>query len=193
MSANVVQSNQTKTLHTSYSANGDVKNLIQVSYPIDTMSNSSVNCPTWGMVMGGLGSIAIVIIVTAAIFVVYLAPRPAFYSESCSGRSCFKGLGLKCINKICQCESSDYYYSKKCLLKQELNAQCSSSTLCENIKSLSCIDGVCQCDKNTYSNGQQCLNKSTYNGMCLTGSQCLSDTMLYCNTNYRLCFCSGDR
>ena len=53
--------------------------------------------------------------------------RPGLYTENCNGRSCTKGLGLKCINSICQC-STDQYYIKGCIDKKSNMETCNKKT-----------------------------------------------------------------
>jgi hypothetical protein len=161
-------------------------------HEVDVTRPTTVSIPRWGVVLGVLVGIVIATILISAIAIVYFAPRPGLYQESCEKRSCLKELNLKCLDGLCQC-ADDYYYEYKCNLKKTYMEKCQSISNCKNNTNLVCRDGVCKCYNYQYWNGKLCSNSSSYNQKCTNSSQCDADSILYCDSKQAKCLCETTR
>jgi hypothetical protein len=191
----MIYGSTSRTLHDNYGADGQLRSQINVidKTKAPLVNSSQVLVPVHWVILGLAGLTAIAIILTAAITVVVLAPRPGFYNESCSNRSCLSALNLKCINKTCLC-TSDQYYTNKCVDKKTYLEKCGSITLhCKNKTSLVCRDGVCKCIDSEYWDGSRCLSKKTYSQSCTSDLQCVSDSIIYCDLTKQKCLCPSGR
>jgi hypothetical protein len=129
--------------------------------------------PKWMLVLGILFLFSITIIFLAALITVMGAKNAAVYGESCSDRSCTKNLNLKCIDKICNCSSNEYY-SNKCLPKKTYLKKCNEGmSMCLDNISLICTDGTCKCLNTQYWNGSKCVSRLNYKEKC-NGDTCLT-------------------
>jgi hypothetical protein len=179
-----------KTLF-NYGPNGVLKSVTQVVEP-SKIKPGIVNVPVWGVVLAIPFFLLIITILIVSLQIVYFAPRPGFYLESCEKRSCLKDLNLKCINNICQC-TSEYYYTNKCNQKKNYMEKCHLSSYCKNNTGLTCLDGACKCSQTKYWKEKSCVDKSSLSQSCTSDSQCLDQSMLYCNTTKSKCACASNR
>lgn len=148
--------------------------------------------PKWAMWLGGIGAAFILLLIITSQVVVYFAPRPGLYNETCAARSCFTQLKLKCINKICDCLPNNYYASE-CVPKKSYSENCNHDYQCRDNTNMSCLNGVCACDSNYYFNGVSCVVKSTLKGACTSDSMCLPNKMLICHPTKKVCYCNSAR
>jgi hypothetical protein len=117
--------------------------------------------------------------------------RPGLYLKDCIHRSCASGLGLKCINSICQCPSSDFYYTNKCLPKKSHGAYCHDSQ--EQCKEgLVCFNGKCSCNQTQIWIGNKCSNRGFFAENC-DSIQCLDSLFLTCDATSKICICDSTR
>ena len=137
--------------------------------------------------------LASLLIVFGAAMYLKSVKRPGVYTESCVGRSCINGFGLKCISGICDCNSNQFY-QKGCRPKLNYTEQCMSNTnFCADDQNLVCRDGVCKCDSTMFWSGKQCSSKSSFSSSCYNEDQCLAETKLTCDLNRKLCVCPSNR
>jgi hypothetical protein len=169
-----------------YRPDGELKSVLQYVKPDKDKKKCLI--PRWALVLSISGFLFISLILLAALFGVYFAPRQAMYQESCESRSCVKDLNLKCINKTCLCETG-YIYIGKCTLKKNYLEKCHLDAICKDNKYMKCLDGLCKCDDYSYWNGSQCVSKSTYQQPCTSSNQCLTLQFLYCDTTSKKCIC----
>jgi hypothetical protein len=164
-----------------------------IDKPVDKIGKNRVLVSKHWMVLGSLGLVSIGIIFVAALTVVYNAPKPGYFNESCSSRSCLSSLNLKCINKTCLC-TSEQYYTKKCIDKKGYFEKCGSLTShCKSNTNMICKDGVCKCTDTKYWNGTKCISKSNYTKTCTNDDQCYLETMVYCDLTKQKCLCPTER
>jgi hypothetical protein len=131
------------------------------------------------------------------------------YGESCLNKVCNENKLLKCIDQICQCETTSFYWNKaksKCQdipfnIRYHGNLCQIGYTQCLN--NTKCINSICQCDSDTsYWNGSTCLAKKIYQSTCQIRqtqtayplndpincisvsecTECLTNSLLYCNS-----------
>jgi hypothetical protein len=134
----------------------------------------------------------ITITLLSGIIALESVPIPGLYTETCNGRSCTKGLGLKCIDGICQCPA-DQYYTKGCIDKKSNMETCNNKTSnCKDNTGLTCRDGVCKCDYFYYWNGDMCKLGKNLSESCTSDNQCLTNLMLNCDQNEKKCRCDGN-
>ena len=177
--------------HHTYDQYGRLRTIMQ--YVEQNRNLNNFDIPVW-LVSIFVSIFAAILIALAAALYVYFSKRPALYNESCIGRSCTSGLNMKCINGICTCPSSDYYYQKGCLAKKAYLEQCSSiSNNCQDKKNLVCLDGLCKCNNTFYWNSVQCVSKSSFGGPCTNDNQCLTRTKMKCDLTSKTCICDSTR
>ena len=148
--------------------------------------------PKWAIVLAGVFYVFVFIMLLTAIFVVYMAPRPGLYQESCLGRSCIKNFGLVCLNSKCSC-STGYLYIDKCVFKKTYAEQCNGNNYCQDNTSLVCLNGACSCNSSQYWNNEACTNFVSYGKSCKTDSQCDPSLKLICDTIHGSCACQSSR
>ena len=130
------------------------------------------------------------IILYAALILIYKAPRRSLYDESCGVRACDKTLKLQCIDNKCQCKA-DQYYLKGCRDKRAHLQSCNNQTsYCQNSKGLTCTDGFCKCSDKEYWNNLKCVPKGTISSTCKNDTQCLTQHMLVCDNSLKRCGCN---
>lgn len=171
---------------------GNIKRIIQFgpnAQEILTKFNGYY-VPKWAIVMIGLGLTEIAIVFSAGIYVFIGSKLPGVYNESCLGRSCTKGLNLKCINGQCLCEM-DNYYVIGCQARKQYLKPCYGDSSC--IQELNCINGVCNCNDQGYWNGSACESKRTFGSTCKSDKQCSSIAMLFCASYKKQCVCPSER
>ena len=88
------------TFYESYDSNGQLQSVIKYTIPNEETSGYFF-IPKWLIALAVLFYVFVLTCLFAAIFVVYLAPRPGLYQESCAGRSCVKNFNLVCLNNVC--------------------------------------------------------------------------------------------
>lgn len=173
-----------------YESTTESKSKIQIykSLPVP-LPKSLIQIPKWFFYLLIMFIILLGIVLLTAIIVVFNAPRAGQYLESCDGRSCQSGLNLKCIDKVCKCESNKYY-EKSCVSKKFYGERCSYSYECLEDKGLNCFNGKCQCGKLKYWSNGFCRNRYSYGEFC-EDDQCLSAVMLSCIDD--VCQCDETR
>jgi hypothetical protein len=167
---------------------GEHRFIIKQSDDDDEKSKCLV--PIWAVILGISCCIFILILLSASLSVVYFAPRPGLYQESCSTRSCVKGLSLKCIDGTCSCDTG-YIYIGKCTLKKEYMEKCHLTSYCKDSTNMTCLDGVCKCDNLSYWNNKKCVSKVSNGRTCSSEAQCLTDSLLYCDLKSKRCICNS--
>lgn len=175
-----------------YGLDGRLKSIYRI---VEFTEDKNKYCaiPFWQMVMIALGLIAIAIILSAALFIEFNSKRPGLYNESCVGRSCKGGLGLKCINQLCQCQSNQYYVIG-CTKKKDYMELCNGNLdSCVDGKNMSCLNGYCMCDYSSYWDGKVCLTMKKYGEKCTSDENCNKDLLLTCDKTRMKCYCSSDR
>lgn len=173
-----------------YESTNSSKSIIQIyKNEYVPLPKSMVSIPKWVLVFLGLLVALLTIVLLAAILVVLTAPRAAQYMEFCNGRSCQTGLNMKCIDKVCKCESNKYYM-KGCLEKKSDGKSCAFTYECLSEKGLYCLNGKCQCNKTQYWDTNTCTSRYSYGEFC-SNDQCLSTVMLSCING--ICQCDSTR
>ena len=180
---------KTKIYENDKNKNGLQTKTIIYKTPIPILHKSYIEIPKWHLFIYILTFAALFTILAAAIAVVYNAPPPALYKESCDKRSCQKSLNMKCINGSCQC-TSEQYFTNKCESKRENMEFCWKDYQCKDY--LRCRDGKCQCASDYYDSKGKCIQRKTYGQSC-NGDQCLTSSMLYCDTITDKCICPLNR
>ncbi len=177
-----------------YHANGQLKSIYQyIDHSNQKINKRILLIPIWQLVLALLYLLSIMLILLAGLVLAFKNPQPGLYDQSCASRSCTKGLKLKCINKTCQCESTQYY-SKGCIYKKTLMEKCSSViSNCQDNKNLVCIDGFCKCNETFFWNGVKCVAKGKYLTSCNNDAVCLSELMLTCDSKTKQCNCDSLR
>lgn len=164
----------------------------KIPYKIEIYNKEKKNTrygSTWIGVLLCLLLITLIIVFIASLFLLKWK-RPGLYLEDCNQRSCVPGLGLKCINSICQCPSESYY-SKQCLLRKSYHDFCHNAhKQCES--ELICLNGKCTCNQTQFWTGLKCLNRASYSQSCETKS-CLDSLFLICNSFSKVCVCDSTR
>jgi hypothetical protein len=175
-------------IYESKTSNGSIISIIKK--PAVSIEEPMMVVPKW-IIYFIIGVIAyLLIVLSAAIVFINQAPRAALYMEDCKGRSCQKGLNLKCINSICNCLSNQYY-SKGCHQKKTFDEKCNQMHECDENKNLKCHNGFCQCSKTKYWSFGSCDDRKTYSEIC-KNDNCLSRTqMLKCADE--TCKCDSTR
>ena len=130
----------------------------------ENLSNKSVKIPKLSFYIAAAVSI-IILMLLIGVTIVYSAPRPGLYKESCDKKSCLADHNLKCMNKTCKCEDN-YFYTTKCIIKKSYMEKCHLTSYCFNNLNMSCLDGVCKCNDMKYWSGSTCVNKKTINQSC---------------------------
>ena len=133
--------------------------------------------PQWLIYLTGLLFALLMTIFISALLVLF--KRPALLNESCADRSCSKEAGLKCVNKVCKCLSTQYY-DNMCRTRKGYTELCQTDGQCKANTNLFCIGGACMCNVTNYWNGTYCLRRKTLGERC-NGDQCLYSSMLYCS------------
>jgi hypothetical protein len=131
----------------------------------------------------------LIIITTAAILLAFYSRLPGHLNEDCIMRSCNTKLGLKCIDRICQCPA-DHYYKNKCYTLKGYNEYCKKENECK--KDLICFNGKCVCEQIRYWTGIKCDLKSSYGESC-DRKKCNEHLMLTCDPSLRMCTCNSSR
>ena len=175
----------------SHDAAGRLQSVIKYKIPQEE-TEGFYFIPKWAIFLGGLFYVFVLTMLLAAIFVVYNAPRPGLYQESCVGRSCIKNFGLVCLNSTCSCPSG-YLYIDKCIFKKTYEEQCNGNTYCQDKKNLVCLNGVCSCNSSQYWNNNTCSNFLSYGKSCKKDSQCDSSLKFICDTMHGSCACPSSR
>lgn len=176
-------------MHAKYGPKRELKAVIRF-VPEVVKKDKHLKMPYWTKVIGILTLIAISLFLAASLYVEFGKQPAGLYGESCIGRSCTKGLGLKCINGKCQCESNQYY-SRGCTLKLKYLDKCRGNTSC--LSNMVCADGVCKCNSEYYWDSQTCQSKRLYYDPCNTDRQCSSSRRLYCDRSRLRCRCILNR
>jgi hypothetical protein len=175
----------------SYDINGQVQSVIKYTIPKEETAGYFF-IPKWAIGLGALFYIFVLTCLFAAIFVVYNAPRPGLYQESCAGRSCVKNFGLVCVNSTCTCPIG-YLYIDKCTVKKTYREQCNNNNYCKDNTNLVCLNGICDCSSKQYWNNKSCSNLGSFAASCKFDSQCDDNLKLICDTTYYACGCSNTR
>ena len=179
------------TFYESYDSNGQLQSVIKYTIPNEETSGYFF-IPKWLIALAVLFYVFVLTCLFAAIFVVYLAPRPGLYQESCAGRSCVKNFNLVCLNNTCTCPNG-YVYIDKCTLKKTYSEQCNSNNYCQVKKNLVCLNGVCSCNSKQYWTGNTCPNLGYYASSCNSNSNCDDSIKLVCDTTRGKCGCLSTR
>ncbi len=179
------------TLSQKYDKSGEIQSAIKFTVPKE-VTTGFYFIPKWAIGLVGIFSVFVLTVLFAAIFVVYNAPRPGLYQESCAGRSCIKNFGLVCANSTCQCPNG-YLYIYNCTLKKAYAEKCNGNNYCHDNKNLLCLNGVCSCNSTQYWNNISCSNLVSYGKSCKIDSQCDNNLKLVCDTIHGICACSSAR
>lgn len=110
------------------------------------------------------------------------------FKESCALRNCEKKLGLKCIDKICQCPKN-YFFLDSCQVLSTYNERCKIDFNCKQSQSLICgIMNKCDCIRTKFwdHDYEKCLDRKSYSESC-KGDQCQTDLKLSCQFNRCIC------
>ncbi len=175
---------------------GSLKSILQYIPSEDnpkTKTKKTVLLPCWLIGTFGFLFTGLMIFFCATMYL-QSVKRPGLYTESCVGRWCIPGFGLKCISGICDCSSTEFY-QKGCQPKLNYSQKCmSNSKLCVDNQNLVCSDGVCKCNSTMFWDGQKCLTKQSYIGSCYNSDDgCVTLAKLICDLNRKLCVCPSDR
>lgn len=155
---------------------------------LELLENGLVEVPRWMVYFSIPILIFLVAFFTGALVTMGSVKRDGIYGESCVGRSCSKEQNLKCINKICQCESPKYF-TNKCVDLSKYGEKCVGRENCDPSQDLICFGSVCSCAPTKYWNSQlnKCVDRLTYGQSC-SGDQCRIRVNMICNSN-RFCDC----
>jgi hypothetical protein len=173
--------------------NGNLKSIYQYIDRNRGPKKGIVYIPFWLCMMFCYLFLAILIFISAAIYISAFSKRPGLYTESCTDRSCANGLALKCINGTCLC-TSNAYYVKGCHLKHNYLEKCHGNTnYCIENVNLICKNGFCECNVTSYWNNTFCVSKKTYGERCADTNQCLTNAQMICDFKKKKCSCNSDR
>ena len=177
-----------------YRRSGSLSTKVEFYKKKDSFGNSCcwVRVPKWVLIVATIAALFILVLLAVAVLIATVFPRPGLLAESCVGRSCLSGSGMKCLNGTCQCLANQYY-ATKCIDKKGFNERCSSTVPCKDNSTLACLNGMCQCGSNQYWYKNVCVNKGNYKQPCKNDDQCLSTLMLTCETKTRTCLCNSTR
>lgn len=175
-----------------YKEDGDLRSILQY---IDAKIRGDCFLPKWVLITASLISAFILLGLIAAVVVVSFAKPAAVYQQNCQGRSCMKGLNLKCVNNTCVCDTG-YIFINNCSLKKNHSEQCHATEYCKDNVNLVCLDGVCKCAAHQYWNGSSCVVVSTdsalmYGQSCINDKHCITDAGLYCDKKRGICTCDN--
>jgi hypothetical protein len=175
-----------------YKKDGELKSVLQY---IDKKKAKICLIPKWIFITAASILSFILISLIAAVVVVSLAKTPVNYQQSCEGRSCMKGMNLKCVNNTCVCDTG-YYFINNCTLKKNFSGQCHLTSHCKDNVNLLCLDGVCKCDTHQYWNGAICIANPTepssmHGSSCSSNKQCITNAEMYCDTSLGICTCNN--
>ena len=179
------------TLFQNHERSGKLKSVIKYTVPKEETTGFYF-IPKWALGLVGLFYVFVLIVLFASIFVVYNAPRPGLYQESCTGRSCIKNLGLVCANSTCECPNG-YVYIYNCTLKKAYAEKCNGNYYCQDNKNSFCLNGACSCNSTQYWDNKSCSSFLSYGKSCKIDSQCDNSLKLVCDTMYGMCACSSAR
>lgn len=157
---------------------------------LQTISNGQVLIPKWAVVVGSFIFLGSAAVFTASIAISLSRNPNGLYNETCRSRNCEKTLGLKCINKICQCENKQFYLDS-CRNLSSFNEPCNIDSNCLHNQLLQCgIQNKCDCSSENYWNFdlKKCSKKKTFSEVC-DGDQCKSELKIFCDFTHRQCRC----
>ena len=121
-----------------------------------------------GLILTGL--------IIGAVFL-YLNFRPAEYSENCERKACLSN--LVCVNRTCQCTSTQQYYNRECQKLKLYQEDCSIIN-CDPNYNLVCENGAyCGCSGNKKWNGTHC-GRAYYTDPCTNTIDCYEGLSLQC-------------
>lgn len=155
---------------------------------LELHENGFVNVPRWLVYF----SIPIMIFAVAffigALATMASVKTDALYGHSCAGRTCSRVHNLKCIDKICQCESPKYY-TNKCVDLSKYGEKCVSRQSCDPSQDMICFGSICSCAPTKYWNShlKKCVDRLTYGQTC-SGDQCRIRINMICSIN-GICDC----
>ncbi|CAF1010370.1 unnamed protein product [Brachionus calyciflorus] len=112
----------------------------------------------------------------------------SIYNESCIWRPCLKAHNLKCIDKICTCESPKYYRGK-CLAPSKYTEKCVFNSDCDQTQVLVCLNySTCDCSSSMFWStvNLKCIYRLTHGESC-SGDQCINHLGLICNSGACSC------
>lgn len=156
---------------------------------LEGFTSGNIHIPKWVFVVGLVLSIGCLAIFTGSIIITLNKKPNGLHNQSCASRNCEKKLGLKCIDKICQC-TKNHFFLDSCRVLSTYNEPCIKDLNCKQDQSLICgIMSKCDCTKHKYWDNDfgKCLNRKTYGESC-NGDNCITDVKLSCQFNKCICF-----
>ncbi|RNA31584.1 hypothetical protein BpHYR1_010100 [Brachionus plicatilis] len=158
---------------------------------LEALNNGQVFIPKWVVVCGSIVMTGLVAVFATSIALSVDKKPNGLYNEDCSGRSCEKYLGLKCINKVCLCPE-DKFYLDSCRDFSTFNEPCRQKNHCKEEENLTCgLTSKCECSSGNFWNSERkrCVTRKTYYEVC-DGNDCKEDLDLICNSG--LCSCKNN-
>lgn len=154
----------------------------------ELIPKGSKSVPIWILIVSLMFITFLVVILIAALALLFNTRRPGLHGEDCIRRSCETKLALKCLNSTCQCDLNKYYL-KGCHEKKSIGAFCQNyGQQCKN--GLLCFNGKCGCGKRLTWNGLKCIQKGTHGDDC-NKIECDDSLMLACDINKKSCDCNS--
>ncbi|RNA11843.1 prion-like-(Q N-rich) domain-bearing 25 [Brachionus plicatilis] len=149
---------------------------------LELHENGLVEVPRWIVYFCIPVMIFLIAFFTGALVTMGSVKSDAIYGQSCADRSCSKEHNLKCINKVCQCESPKYY-TNKCVDLSKYEEKCASRDKCDPSQDLICFGSICSCAPTKYWNSEssKCVDRLTYGQTC-NGDQCKIRINLVCSS-----------
>ncbi|RNA27434.1 prion-like-(Q N-rich) domain-bearing 25 [Brachionus plicatilis] len=155
---------------------------------LELHENALVEIPRWIVYFSIPVMIFLIAFFTGALITMGSVKPDAIYGQSCVGRSCSKEHNLKCINKVCLCESPKYY-TNKCVDLSKYGEKCVARENCDPSQDTICFGSVCSCAATKYWNSEssKCVDRLTYGQTC-AGDQCRIRVNLVCSSS-GICDC----
>ncbi|RNA20844.1 prion-like-(Q N-rich) domain-bearing 25 [Brachionus plicatilis] len=155
---------------------------------LELHKNGLVEVPRWIVYFSIPVMIFLIALFTGALIAMGSVKPDAIYGQSCADRSCSKALNLKCINRLCQCESPKYY-TNKCVDLSKYGEKCVSRDNCDPSQDMICFGSICSCAPTKYWNSEsnKCVDRLTYGQTCY-GDQCKIRINLECSS-LGVCLC----
>ncbi|CAF0756147.1 unnamed protein product [Brachionus calyciflorus] len=160
-------------------------------------NNSKFKIPLWATILfTALGLVLLLGALAAILVSIFSSHNFLSYNSKCdnSTRFCDPVKNLKCVDGLCACANSNFYWSSSnttCIYKHFYASSCSSTSECLESSGLYCAATAsgCNCPATSVSNMCDCpITKLSVGSTCTFDKQCSQvDVPLVCTSN--LCSC----
>ncbi|CAF1131613.1 unnamed protein product, partial [Brachionus calyciflorus] len=150
-----------------------------------------VEIPRWIVFSSIMVFVFLAVLFSGSLYVLGNLKPDSIYNESCSLRPCLKAHNLKCIDKICTCESPKYYWGK-CYDLAKYSEKCVFNSDCDQTQVLVCLNySTCGCSSTMFWStvNSKCIDRLKHGESC-SGDQCKANIGLACNSG--VCSCTDN-